>query len=254
MHRIRRYRSDLLALLALFLLPLLWFLPVLFPSLTGLSLLPFDNLARFEPWHNLLPGVVPHNNLLSDLILENVVWKQHIRQTLADGQLPLWNPQIFTGLPFLAAGQASTFYPLSILFYLFPLEAAYSWFTALQIGLAGANMYLLGRVLRLRPLAALFAGVVFMFSGFLIVSVVFTMFIAAAAWLPLLLAIIEFVVQKQEEKGPVSFRPIPYVVVGAIVIGVMILAGHPELIYYTALVATAFSLTRLAMAWRRIRA
>lgn len=38
----------------------------------------------------------------------NTVWKLHIRRTLAEGQLPLWNPQIFTGLPFLAAGQAST--------------------------------------------------------------------------------------------------------------------------------------------------
>jgi len=250
MHQLHRFRSDLCALLTILALALLWFAPVLLPGWTHASLLPFDNLSSFEPWRSLQPGLIPYNNLLSDLVLENAVWKLHIQRTLAQGQLPLWNPQIFTGIPFLAAGQSSTFYPLSLLFYVLPLETAYGWFTALQIALAGANMYLLGRVLRLRPLAALFSGVVFMFSGFLIVSVVFTMFIAGAVWLPLLLAVIEIIIRKQEEKGVQSFHPIPYVAAGAAVIGVMILAGHPELIYYTLLVAGAYSLVRLLVAWR----
>ena len=252
MSRLRPYRSDLLALLALFVLALLWFSPVLFPGLTGRTLLPYENLYTFEPWRSLQPGLIPHNDLLSDLVLENAPWKLHIRRALADGQLPLWNPQILTGLPFLAAGQASTFYPLNILFYVLPLELAYGWFTALQIGLAGANMYLLGRVLRLRPIAALLGGIVYMFSGFLIVSVVFTMFVAAAAWLPLLLAIIELVVRKQEEKGVARFDPIPYLAVGVAAIGLMVLAGHPELIYYTLLVAALYTVMRLAIAWRRL--
>ena len=58
-------------------------------------------------------------------------------------------------------------------------------------------------------LAALFGGVVYMFSGFLIVSVVFTMFLAAVPWLPLLLAVIEYIIRKQEEKGVRSFQPDP---------------------------------------------
>ena len=252
MKRIRSLRSDLLAVGALVALALLWFAPVLFPALTGATLLPYDNLYSFEPWRSLQPGLVPHNNLLSDLVLENAVWKLHIRRTLATGELPLWNPQLFTGLPFLAAGQASTFYPLNLLFYLLPLEVAYGWFTALQIALAGINMYILGRVLRLHSLSALLSGVIFMFSGFLIVSVVFTMFIAAVVWLPLLLAIVELIIRKQEEKGNTSFHPIPYVAAGIAVIALIVLAGHPELIYYTALVTGAYALVRLLVAWRRL--
>jgi hypothetical protein len=253
MSRLRRFRSDLLALLAILLLALLWFTPVLAPGLTHATLLPFDNLYSFEPWRSLQPDLIPHNELLSDLVLENAVWKAHIRESLAAGELPLWNPKILTGIPFLAAGQASTFYPLNILFYLLPLDVAYGWFTALQVAIAGAAMYVFGRVLRLRVLAALFGAVVYMFSGFLIVSVVFTMFLAAVPWLPLLLAVIEFIVQKQEAKGVRSFRPIPYVVVGAGVIGLVVLAGHPELIYYTLLTAGAYSLVRLIAAYTRIR-
>jgi O-antigen/teichoic acid export membrane protein len=253
MQRLRPFRADLLALALLFGLALLWFAPVLFPAWSGATLLPYDNLYRFEPWRSLRPGLIPHNELLSDLVLENAVWKLHIRRTLAQGQLPLWNPQILTGLPFLAAGQASTFYPLNLLFYVLPLEAAYGWFSALQIGLAGANLYILGRVLRLRILPVLLGGVIFMFSGFLIVSVVFTMFLAAAVWLPLLLAIIEVIICKQEEKGTQSFHPILYLAAGVAVIALVVLAGHPELIYYTLLVAGAYTLVRLVVAGFRIR-
>ena len=249
MQRLRRFRPDLLALLVLLLLPLLWFGPVLF---TGKTLLPYDNLYTFEPWKSLAPGMIPHNNLLSDLVLENAVWKLHIQRALAGGEIPLWNPQIFTGIPFMAGGQSSALYPLSLLFYLLPLDAAYGWFTALQLAIAGINLYLLGRVLRLRPVAALYGGVVFQFSGFLIVSVVFSMVIAAAVWLPLLLAIIEYIIRKQEEKGAASFRPIPYVIAGAAVIGLVALAGHPEFFYYTLLVAGMYSAARLVIAWRRI--
>lgn len=246
-HRLRRL--DLLALLLLSVLPLLWFAPVLFG---GQTLLPYDNLYQSEPWRSLQTGIVPHNGLLSDLVLENAVWKLHIRRTLGQGELPLWNPQLFTGTPFFAAGQASVLYILSILFYLLPLEAAYGWFTAIQLAIAGLNAYRLGRVLKLRPVAALFSGVAFQFSGFLVVSVVFTMVIAAAAWLPLLLAIIERMIQKQEEKGRASFRPVPYVVAGTAVIGLVVLAGHAEFLYYTLLVAGIYTAARLLVAWQRI--
>ena len=137
------------------------------------------------------------------------------------------------GGPFFAAGQASAAYPLSALFYILPIEIAFGWFTAIQLAIAGANAYLLGRVLKLRPVAALFSGVAFQFSGFMIVSVVFTMVLAAASWLPLLLATIERMIQKQEEKGLNAFRPIPYVVAGTGIVGLVVLAGHPEFLYYT---------------------
>ncbi|MXX26678.1 MAG: oligosaccharide flippase family protein [Caldilineaceae bacterium SB0668_bin_21] len=250
MHRLHSFRPDLLALALLTLLPLIWFGPVLF---TGKTLLPYDNLYRFQPWQSLQPGITPHNELLSDLVLENAVWKLHVRRTLQQNEIPLWNPQLFTGAPFFAAGQASAAYPLSALFYLLPIEIAFGWFTAIQLAIAGVNAYLLGRVLKLRPVAALFSGVAFQFSGFMVVSVVFTMVIAAASWLPLLLATIERMIQKQEQKGVAGFRPIPYVVAGIGIVGLVVLAGHPEFLYYILLVAGIYTIVRLLVAWRRLQ-
>ncbi len=247
-------RRQVGPLLILLLLPLLWFAPVLFSNRT---LLPLDNLYTFEPWRSLATAhgvTTPYNGLISDLVLENLVWKTFIRQSLASGQLPFWNPYLFSGAPFLAAGQHSALYPLSLLFYILPLPQAYGWFTALQLALTGLNVYVLARVLRRSRAAATLAGITFAFSAFSIASVVFTMILAAAAWLPLLLAIIEKVIQKQTEKGNAPFSPAPYITGGALILGIQVLAGHIEITYYTLLVMAFFALWRLLTMQRALRA
>jgi O-antigen/teichoic acid export membrane protein len=181
-----------------------------------------------------------------------VVWKTFIVRSLQNRELPLWNPHLFAGVPFLAAGQHSALYPPSVLFYILPLSRAYGLFTVLQLWLAGVFMYVLGRVLRLRRFPALIAGVTYQLSAFFLVSVVFTMIIAAAVWLPLLLAIIEVMVRKQEEKGTGSFVPIVYVVLGALAMGAHVLAGHPEILVYTLMVMAYYALIRLLLLWRRV--
>ena len=97
----------LLPALGFLLLPLIFFWPVIFG---GKTLLPADNLFAYEPWRSFAASLgvgVPHNELVSDLILENYVWKQFILQSISQRQIPLWNPNLFAGVPFLAAGQQS---------------------------------------------------------------------------------------------------------------------------------------------------
>jgi O-antigen/teichoic acid export membrane protein len=246
---------DLGALLLLLALPLILFWPV---TVGNKTLIPADNLYQWQPYHAYAPqqGVAlpPHNELLSDLVLENLAWKDFIVQSLRAGDVPLWNPNLFAGVPFLAAGQHSALYPLSAIFYVgLPLARAYGAFTILQLWLAGVFMYLFIRVLRLGRFPALVAGIIYQLSAFMLVSVVFTMIIAAAAWLPLLLALIEIMIRKQEDKGDGPFVPIIYVVIGAIGLGVHVLAGHPEILVYTLLVMAYYALARLALLWWRLK-
>ena len=250
------HRLDILCILALLLLPLLWFAPQV---LGGKTLLPADNLYTFNPWQSFAAqqGVgVPHNGLISDLILENYPWKSFISEALRTGDLAgvLWNPRLFAGAPFLAAGQQSALYPLTALFYILPLWLAYGVFTWLQIGLAAAGMYVFARVLRQRRLAAMLAAVAYAFSGFFIVSVNFTMIIAAAAWLPLILAMIEIAIRKQEQKGAGPFSPVPYIAAGALFLGIENLAGHVEITYYTLMVSAFYAAWRLIALRRRVGA
>ncbi len=248
-------RPDVLIALFLLLLPLLWFAPQV---LGGKTLLPADNLFASEPWKSFAAeqGVgVPHNLLISDLILENRPWKSLIVEALRSGSLTdiLWNPRNFAGVPFLAAGQHSALYPLSVIFYALPLWRAYGIFTWLQLGLAALGMYVFARVLRLRRAPATLAAVVYAFSGFYLVSVAFTMIIAAAAWLPLILAVIEIVARKQEEKGGGAYSPVPYIVLGAAFLGLQVLAGHVEITYYTLMVMGFYAAWRLIGLGLRLR-
>jgi O-antigen/teichoic acid export membrane protein len=251
--RSKRWLADLGALLLLLVLPLLLFGPV---ALGSRTLIPTDNLYQWQPYRAFAEqqgvSLPPHNELLSDLVLENLVWKQFTTQSLQAGEVPLWNPHLFGGAPFLASGQHSALYPLSALFYVLPLTRAYGLFTVLQLWLAGVTMYIFGRVLRLGRFPALIAGLTYQLSAFFLVSVVFTMIIAAAAWLPLLLAVIEMIIRKQEDKGAGPFVPIVYVILGAIALGVHILAGHPEILVYTLLVMALYTLVRLLLLWRKV--
>ncbi|MFP3897384.1 MAG: oligosaccharide flippase family protein [Anaerolineales bacterium] len=241
----RDRRKDLGILLVLLVLAILFFWPV---TLGGKTMLPADNVFAWEPWksHAQEAGITtPHNRLLSDLYLQNYAWKRFIRQSLRAGELPLWNPHIFAGVPFLAAGQHSALYPLSVIFYVLPLPQAYGWFAALHLFLAGALTYLLARTLGVRRGGSALAGVTFMFSGFMVIRNVFPMIVAAAVWLPLILTVIERVVCRAEG-GEAGFIPhIPDVALGVGAFGMVFLAGHPEMYYYVALVAGAYGAWRL---------
>ena len=246
---------DIAAALLLLALPAILFWPVTVGSKT---LLPIDNLYQWQPYKAYAEqqGVTQpaRNELLSDLVLENLAWKRFIVESVQAREVPLWNPSLFAGVPFLAAGQHSAMYPFSVLFYVLPLGRAYGVFTVLQLWLAGVFAYIFVRTLRLRPLPALIAGITYQLSAFFLVSVVFTMIIAAAAWLPLLLAIIEVVVRKQEEKGTGPFVPILYIAAGAVTLGMVVLAGHPEILVYTLLVMALYALVRLLLLRRLVRA
>ncbi|MBN1992266.1 MAG: oligosaccharide flippase family protein [Anaerolineae bacterium] len=238
-------RHDFLAALILLILPLTLFWSV---TIGPNTLLPVDNLFAYEPWASSKEALNvgrPQNQLLSDLILENYVWKKFIRETIAARQIPLWNPYILSGQPFLANGQHSALYPFSLLFYTLPLSKAYGWFTVSQLWLAGLFMYIFVRALQAGRLGALLAGLTYSLSGFFVVSVVFTMIIASAVWLPLILSFIEVIIRKQENKGRVGYSPIPYVVAGALAVGLQTLAGHVEITYYTLLVSGFYAFCRL---------
>ncbi len=246
---IRRRLPDILIAALLFALPLMLFWP---QTVGGRTLLPTENLFQYEPFatYREEAGVpaMPHNALLSDLVLENYQWKTFIRESIAQGEIPLWNPHQFGGIPFLAAGQQSTLYPISLLYYVLPLTAAFGWFTVVQLWLAGLFMYLFLRGLNIGRFGGLVAGVTYQLSAFFVISAVFPMIIGAAAWLPLILLMTEFVIQQR----PLFARPssIPWAAVGAGALGCNILAGHVEITYYTLLITAFYAGLRLVFTRR----
>ncbi len=241
--RLRKALPDLLIAAILLLIPLIFYFP---QTLGGRTLLPAENLYRFEPYRSLAVQVgagEPHNMLLSDLVLENYVWKTFAREQLRSGELPLWQPYILGGSPFLAAGQSSALYPFNLLFLILPIPAAYGWFAVSQLWAAGLAMTVLARMLGIRRPGALIAAIAYQMSGFFLARVVFTMIVATAVWLPLLLALIELTIRQ----APLRGRPasLPWAALGAGVLGMAALAGHAEALYYTLLVMAFYAAARL---------
>ncbi len=244
----RRFGRDWISVGLLLLLPLLLFASV---SLGSRTLLPADALYLFEPYRTAAEGSAVdvtqvQNPLLADLVLQNYAWKQFLLEALESRTLPLWDPYLFSGHPFLANGQHSALYPLTWLFFILPLPRAFGVFTVVQLGLAGVWMYIFGRTLHMGRLGALVAGITFQLSGFMVVSVVHPMIIAAASWLPLLLAMVECTVTRRSLwLNPASSSPrrtmLPWALLGAIVLGLQTLAGHPEITYFVLLVTAGYA-------------
>lgn len=231
-------RHNLLVLLLFVALAAIFFAPVLF---TDRVLVPFDNLYQFPPWSAFASqfGITtPHNALVSDLVLENYAWKKFIVETLSAHELPLWNPYLFAGVPFLAAGQHSAMYPFSALFYVLPIARAYGYFVAIQFVIAMLAMFWFMRVLGLSRLSAIISSVVYSFSGFFVVSTAFPMVISAAAWLPAILACVEKIIR--DDKRRLSFA-----ILGAILLGIQFLAGHAEISIYNLVVTAFYAVARL---------
>ncbi|MBN1312560.1 MAG: hypothetical protein JXB30_14185, partial [Anaerolineae bacterium] len=189
--RLRQTLPDILISFFLLIVPMVFFFQ---QTIGGRTLLPTENLFQYEPYRSLAAeyGVgQPHNTLYSDLVLENVEWRRFVSEQVAGGQISLWQPNILAGSPFIAAGQGLTLYPFSLLFLILPLASAYGWFTVLQLWIAAISMYIFARVLGIRRAGALIAALTYQLSGYFMGSVVFPMILAGAAWLPLLLAMIE---------------------------------------------------------------
>src|SRR5258705_1654299 len=169
--QLQTWRPDALIVVGLFLLPLVFFWQV---TLGNRTLLPADNLYQFQPWaayrDQLGVPAVPHNSLLSDLVLENLPWKHFIRESLSNGEIPLWNPYILSGVPFLAAGQSSALYPFSVIYYVLPLDKAYGWFTVSQLWLAGVFMFLFLRGFPVCRFCATVGAISFQLYGFFLSS------------------------------------------------------------------------------------
>src|SRR5215831_18005730 len=152
----------------------------------------------------------------------------YLAQSLLAGRLPLWDPQLFLGAPFLANPQSAVLYPPSWLFVFGPVQSVYTAQLVLHAFLAAFFTYLLGRhAFGLLPLAAAVGGLAYAFGGFAVGQVGHLNQISAAAWLPaVLLAYHRFATTSQPR----------WIALGALALGLQLLAGHPQETYMTLIV------------------
>ncbi len=185
---------DSLALLALFGLVMAFFAKLTF---TNLILARGDTFLYFYPNWNYAAGAVRH------------------------GHLPLWNPYLFMGVPFLANSQTGILYPLNLALAWLPTTRAINLTIILHVWLAGAGAYgFARRSLGLSRLAAWLGAATFALSGYLGAQVEHVNQLQALAWLPLLFLFFDLAL----ERWRIGFAL-------AAVVAVQLLAGHSQSVF-----------------------
>jgi hypothetical protein len=153
-------------------------------------------------------------------------------------RIPMWNPYIFCGLPFVDAMHGDTFYPLALIQFFLPLHKAMGYKLVVTVFLAGVFMYLYLRKMSLSQSASVFGGTAYMLSGFL-VSLVYAghdgrMYVTSL--LPFLLYTMEI---GFERKKIVRWWPF------ATAFALLILANHPQFAYFSMWCVGSYFLLRL---------
>ena len=203
-------------------------------GLGGLALL---TLALFFDML-VAPGAHVLGDRRDDLALHFLWWREFGYGELAKGNLALWNPHIFSGAPFFGNTQSALLYPINWLFLVLPLPLATNWSIALNVWLLGAFMYLWAWRRGLHPLAAFSCAALLMLCApyFLHVPAGHLNIVSAVPWIPLLfLAIDEWLASRRRI----------WCLVGMLAVAMQLLAGQPQYVYLTGLVAAGYALLRL---------
>ncbi|MFA4916122.1 MAG: YfhO family protein [Syntrophales bacterium] len=164
----------------------------------------------------------------TDLSQQFIYWRDFGFGQMKMGNLPLWNPHIFSGVPFLGGFQSALLYPPNLVYLIFPLSRAINIGIALHVFLLGFFMYLWMIKRNLHPLACLLASVLIMFSGahFMHIYAGHLSNLCAMVWVPLIFLAVDGLFENR------SFR---WCFLGVFAVAMQILAGHPQYVYYTAI-------------------
>ncbi len=202
------------------------------------------------------PVLLDHGRALSHLSGDTSQFFFAMRDFAASeiraGRLPLWNPYLMSGTPFVGNFQSAIFYPPNALYLVLPVADAADVDYALHTFLAGAFMFLWARRRGITRRGALLAGTIAMFGSPFFLRMLggqLTM-VDAMAWAPLLFLAIEMTLDAARDRAPL----LGPVLLGAAATAMQMLAGHPQTVFITGVTATMYCTLRFPGASNRIRA
>jgi len=209
----------------------------------GLLPIPTDDLVgMYHPWrdayaHTFQNGVPFKNFLITDPVRQQIPWRKQVIDTMKAGKLPLWNATDFSGTPLLGNIQSGTWYPLNILFFIFPFATSWTLLIISQPLLAGIFLYLFLRHKRIEPLAALTGAVIFAFSGFSVSWLTWGTIGSTVLWLPLIL----YAFDQMHERA----KKWPWRMLFIIAVASSFFAGHLQMFFYVMVFFIVYALWQM---------
>jgi hypothetical protein len=199
-------RPELAAAAAVTLWPVFYFYPAV---LGRISLVPFDGM------------------------LQNVPLRVAAFRMLREGEFPLWNPYIFSGMPLHGAAQAGVLFPLNWFFLTVKPFWAGNLMTISTYALAGLGAYLYARRAGAGVAGAALTGVIFESCGFLVGQLSHINVAQTAAVLPWVLWAVD---------GYGEGRGRRWGALVAAFVALQAFAGHPQALAYSMLTTGAYAL------------
>ncbi len=145
------------------------------PLLLGDTILFPSNLlvSTYAPWKYQPSADYPNGPSNKPIGFDNI--RQHypnrkiLSEEIKRGVIPLWNPYIYSGAPFMAAFDTTVWYPLTWISNLLPPVDAWNFLVLIQPVLSFVFMFLFLRSLSLNKGIGFFGAFVYTFSGWMIV-------------------------------------------------------------------------------------
>ena len=159
----------------------------------------------------------------------------YLQTSLKAGRIPLWNPYVLGGQPYVGNPQMGVFYPNTLLLYVMPVWAALSLSLGIHLFLCGAFTFAYLRRWTDWDVSALAGGMVYAGSACLVGRMQFPPMVYSAAYLPLLLLLADRQLARPELKTGLQM--------GA-AFGLMLLAAHTQMAYFEILLVSAYLGTR----------
>ncbi len=190
-------------------------------------------------------------------------YRAYAAEALRRGRIPLWNPYLFLGVPFLANPQAAVFYPLHWPLSFLPAPGIVSYSIVMHVFLAALFTYLYARLsVGLGRFGAFLGAIVFALGGFLGAQVEHVNQLNVFAWMPLAFLLFDLAAGRQTRNQGTDFtdfevRPgskaslrgrVGYVLLGGLVVGLQFTAGHTQAVY---ICLFALGVYALVGAWQR---
>jgi hypothetical protein len=157
--------------------------------------------------------------------------RRHLRDALLSGTLPEWMPHMHLGLPFAADPSNAVFYPPHVLFLVLPWPQGFDVLVFAHVALGALSAFALARRLGAGAHPALVGGLTFGLSGYVVSMSSSVVYLMGLAWAPLAVWV--------ALGGAPFWRKLPWL---AVVLGLQVLAGDPQVAALTTLVAAVLAL------------
>ena len=204
-----------------------------------------EPLSALKPLYGIEIGA-PHNAAATDVYGSMFPWRRTLQASLQRGEWPLWNPYMLGGNVFAAAAQSAPYSPFTLIACLLPAALSFTYTCSVWLLIASIGAFLLARELECSEAASLVAAAGWTYAASTVLYI-HTAMGGTLVYEPLLLM----------AAGRVARRPgIAPAILLAIVLTLMVFAGHPETLFLAVLAGAAFGIFELVRArvapWRAI--